>query len=384
MQAGRYDDANEKFKQAVAFNPSDRETWNDWGNALLSAGRGEEAIEKYRQSTMCDPKFAVAWSNWGEALFSLDRADVAIEMFRKAAECAPKLPNAWSKWARTLLALRRFEEAAEKARKCTECDPAFFNGWYFWGEALMAIGHPEEAEKKYVQALSLKPNDSYALTGLANTLCELKRYSDADDVYAKAVEANSSTAGFILSGWAEHLAKQGRHDEALKKYEEASRQRDALTQPLLWKAWGDEILQAGDREGAEDKYERIADCPLEHAETIEAYLRARDDAKHPEKVIAAMQRACERRPGNVIAKAAWGFALVIQKNTTDGMAKIKEALQAKALDSERAWVFFYQGRALAVLEKKQEAATAYREARKSAANVWLKGQLDWRLKEIEP
>ena len=76
---GRYKEAIEAYRQAVANDPKFSYPYNGLGIALESLGRDEEAIEAYRQAIAIDPKYAYPYNGLGNTLRSLGRNEEAIE-----------------------------------------------------------------------------------------------------------------------------------------------------------------------------------------------------------------------------------------------------------------------------------------------------------------
>jgi len=65
------------------------------------------------------------------------------------------------------LAVGEFDEAIALYRRCVALDPAFFDGWHALGMALLKTGQTKEAIGCGLQAVTLKPNDLLAWTGLS-------------------------------------------------------------------------------------------------------------------------------------------------------------------------------------------------------------------------
>lgn len=78
----------------------------------------------------------------------------------------PELENLFDD-ANGHLALGELEEAIALYRRCVALDPAFFDGWHALGMALLKTGHTKEAIGCGLQAVTLRPNDLLAWTGLS-------------------------------------------------------------------------------------------------------------------------------------------------------------------------------------------------------------------------
>ncbi len=65
------------------------------------------------------------------------------------------------------LALGELDDAILLYRRCVDLDPEFFDGWHALGMALLKTGQTKEAIGCGLQAVTLKPNDLLAWTGLS-------------------------------------------------------------------------------------------------------------------------------------------------------------------------------------------------------------------------
>lgn len=65
------------------------------------------------------------------------------------------------------LAVGELDAAIVLYRKCVALDPAFFDGWHALGMALLKTGQIKEAIGCGLQAVTLRPNDLLAWTGLS-------------------------------------------------------------------------------------------------------------------------------------------------------------------------------------------------------------------------
>jgi len=80
------------------------------------------------------------------------RADELADLFDDANGC---------------LALGELDEAVALYRRCVQIDPDFFDGWHALGMALLKTDAVKEAIGCGLKAVSLRPNDLLAWTGLS-------------------------------------------------------------------------------------------------------------------------------------------------------------------------------------------------------------------------
>jgi tetratricopeptide (TPR) repeat protein len=83
-EAGKFDDAAEKFARVVSADPQNLNALINWGSALSQGGKPVQAIPKYQQALMQDPNKAEAYYNWGVALERLGRSQEAVAKYEQA------------------------------------------------------------------------------------------------------------------------------------------------------------------------------------------------------------------------------------------------------------------------------------------------------------
>ena len=143
-QAGRYTDAAQEFRRALAAQPDSVEARVNLGSVLALSGDRAGAAEHFREALKRDPANVTAHFNLGSLL-----ADGA------PGEARPHL------------------EAVVAAR------PADAEARRLLAKALRDSGRPEEALSQYARAVEIAPGDETARLGEAETLVRLARYAEA-------------------------------------------------------------------------------------------------------------------------------------------------------------------------------------------------------------
>lgn len=111
---GRYESATERFREALAIQPSGRaHTWLAW--SLSELGEKRRAVYHCRRSIEIDPAYPNAYNDLGSYLLDLGRPREAERWLRKAITfedyCCPHY--AYYHLARSLLLQGRIEAATE-------------------------------------------------------------------------------------------------------------------------------------------------------------------------------------------------------------------------------------------------------------------------------
>ena len=82
------------FAENLAFNPQDRERWNDYGIGLLLQGDLKGAERAFENVTKLDPQYADGWVNIARARIQEGNIDAAKPVLEKALAVNPQLASA--------------------------------------------------------------------------------------------------------------------------------------------------------------------------------------------------------------------------------------------------------------------------------------------------
>ncbi|HVB37849.1 MAG TPA: tetratricopeptide repeat protein [Vicinamibacterales bacterium] len=91
--AGRYDEAMQAYRQALAASPDSPFLYRELGDLELKRGETAQALEQFRQAVKLDPTDAHAWEQMGGLLEQQGQLNEAVSAFRQAyaAEPGPEL-----------------------------------------------------------------------------------------------------------------------------------------------------------------------------------------------------------------------------------------------------------------------------------------------------
>jgi tetratricopeptide (TPR) repeat protein len=133
------------FAQHLAFNPQDRERWNDYGIGLLLQGDLKGAERAFEYVTKLEPQYANGWVNIARALIQEGNIDAAKSVLEKA------------------LAL----------------DPDLASAHYFRGLAFKADGQYPQAFDDFAKAAAQYPRDRVVRNQMGRMLFLQRKYADA-------------------------------------------------------------------------------------------------------------------------------------------------------------------------------------------------------------
>jgi tetratricopeptide (TPR) repeat protein len=176
-------------RKAIEINSQDSDAYGVLGDALLEVGRYHEAQAAYHYMIELD-----------ESLYSYSRLAGLKSLRGDSAGATADLERAI---------------AAGKAAK----QPAESIAWAEWqlGSEQFTVGNLAQAEACYQRSLGTYPNYYRALSGMAQVRAAQKRYSEAVDLYQKAI------AILPMPDYAAALGdvyeKMGQREQARRQYE---------------------------------------------------------------------------------------------------------------------------------------------------------------------
>jgi len=185
-----FEQAEEKFAQAIAIRPDYALAYATWGDMLLQNRRQyKQASEKYEKAVALNPNLAWVYGNWGVALFKLKEYEKAIVQYKEAIE---RKPLAWvyKDWGEALLHLGKYESAIERYKQALKLKPNEHSYYYLWGNALFDLKQYQQAIEQYKKALALKPKKRLYYYVWGNALIELEQYEDAVTQFEEALKIN--------------------------------------------------------------------------------------------------------------------------------------------------------------------------------------------------
>jgi len=149
------------------------------GRVAARAGRYADAAEEFRRALAAQPESVEGRVNLGSMLaLSGDRAG-AVEQFREALRRDPANATAHFNLASLLADGPSREEALAHAEATVKARPEDAEARRLRARLLRDAGRPEEALPEYARAVELAPGDETARLGEAETLVRLGRYAEA-------------------------------------------------------------------------------------------------------------------------------------------------------------------------------------------------------------
>jgi tetratricopeptide (TPR) repeat protein len=288
-------------------------------------------------------------------LYQTDKAAARREALQLIAPTHPQ-----RKWAFNLLGFIAADSGDNDAaigwyRRAIAADEddQFAIAYNNWGNALRAKGDPDGAIAKYMRAIDLDPENTFAYSNWGNALSDKGDLDGAIAKHARAAELDPES-GFAYNNWGNALYNKGDLDGAIAKYMRATEldPEDALA----YFNWGIALDDKGELDGAIAKYMRATELDPKDAGAYTNWgiaLRAKGDM---DGAIAKFIRATKLDPKNAFAYFNWGGVLGNKGDLAGAFAKF---LRATELDPEYANAHFNKALALQMLSRAGDAADAF-------------------------
>lgn len=179
---GRWAQASQAFRRALAFQPDDPDTLASLGDAELAQARWPQAHAAYRRALTLSAGCAPALSGLGRLACDRLQFSLADGYFQRSLRADPAQGRAWA----ARIQICRLRQAVSQARmllraaQCIVCDPAQ-TFWLALAEAslLQDAGDVSGADRLLQQAIeALPPEPPVEAHRLYNTLAALRHPSD--------------------------------------------------------------------------------------------------------------------------------------------------------------------------------------------------------------
>ena len=185
---GRYDEAVEVLRRAVAEDLSDPVPLCELARALCGAARWDEAISAAESAIGLAP--ANEWPHrlHAIALLGAERKTEAEAAAREAVELEPDLAATWQILARCLMARRDRAKARDAAERALALDPEDASSHAILGDISLrsSLGQARLAERHLRAALAREPEDPALLNNLGVALRAQDREGESAQVFEAA------------------------------------------------------------------------------------------------------------------------------------------------------------------------------------------------------
>jgi tetratricopeptide (TPR) repeat protein len=339
-------------------SPSPVNAASDAGIKALDEGRYEDAAQIFRQAVASNPGDYPAHFNLALAYGFLHKDAEGIEEYRKVLELKPGLYEAELNQATLLLRLKRGGEAVPLLEAAAGQKPKEFRPRYYLGEAELAAGDPRKAAESYRSALEIDGQSAAAQAGMGRALARDGKLAEAAPYFQKAATLDAGYRGSLLE-LASLYEKSGRKAEAIeifRQFPEDPGAQEHLAQLLL------ESKQYAEAIPAWEKAYGSSPTAANRVGLAMAYLFN----QQTEKALPLLDKAVAEDGANFDLRVMYAHALRDRKQYRPAADQFSAALKLKP-DAGHTWDEL--GGVLYMAEDYQPALAAFERAHQLGENT---------------
>jgi tetratricopeptide (TPR) repeat protein len=255
MMNRNLDAAEEKIKASLAINPSSPVTRNNMALVYMQQGKWDEATRELDEARRLGEIYLQIPSPDGSPNPMQPAYDLTLQLIQTMPlfRLQFEVDQAFN--------AQRWDEAIAKTEQVLKLQPDNSDVLYQLALAQAHAGRLEDAQGAIDRALSLNPGDKQAQE-LKEIIIQRQQVAEAQRVQ-KIIEEGQK------------LAAEGKHDEALRKYDEARAAAEPEQMPGLWLGVARAQAEMGNTQGATQAYQeaiKVAPEPAEFQREFADYL----------------------------------------------------------------------------------------------------------------
>lgn len=208
------------WTHVLEVTPQSPVSLTNLGAALAEAGRLEEAVERYEAALRLDSHYLEAATDLGIALSRLGRFEEAEQRLRAALRQRPEDAGLHTNLGIALAAMGRHKAALAAYRTGLRLDPDHVGARYNLALELSRLGELDAAADQYLALLDLRPDHAQARNNLGNILLRQGRYDRAVLQFELAARAEPKNPTPHINLGAV-LAETGKYRQAVARYRRA-------------------------------------------------------------------------------------------------------------------------------------------------------------------
>ena len=182
------------YTTAIDLNPRYADAYFNKGNLLRDIGRIEEALTFYNKAIEFNSTVVDHYINQGNLLIDLDQSQGALESFNIAIKMRPGFAQAYNNRGNAYLDLGLTAQALQDYSYALSLDPKYVQAYSNRGNALRLLGDLAAAKTNYLRALCLDPCFAVVHNNLGVLLMESFLTRPSIECFNAAIELNPTFA----------------------------------------------------------------------------------------------------------------------------------------------------------------------------------------------
>ncbi|RKX92595.1 MAG: hypothetical protein DRP84_09790 [Spirochaetes bacterium] len=217
---GRYKEAIETYKKALAINPKDEEAYSNLGLAYAAINKNNEAITSYKKAIKINPKWAEAYNNLGIVYKTLGNHEEALKLYEEALKINPEYGDVYNNLGNLYYSINKKEEAIKTYKKALTINPDNTKVYYNLGNLYSSSGENKKALVFYKKGIKINPNQADVYNNLGSTYLALGLREKAMEAFENSIEINPNSAK-PYNNLGSVYASCGEYEKAMKLFKQS-------------------------------------------------------------------------------------------------------------------------------------------------------------------
>jgi tetratricopeptide (TPR) repeat protein len=162
-EQGRYDEALDYNRKALAINPRFASIPYHAGLIYQKMKRYDEAVDKFSKAIELSPQMSIAYYERGKSRLSLGQEDLALADLEQAIKDTPDLLGAYNERGVIFGMKQRWAEALQDFNRVLAADPGDVSALKNRGNLYRLLGQYDRALSEFGAVLRIDPHDRMAL-----------------------------------------------------------------------------------------------------------------------------------------------------------------------------------------------------------------------------
>jgi tetratricopeptide (TPR) repeat protein len=386
--------AIDQYKQIIAKDAKDMESWLTLGRLYRVAGNSVESEKSYKQAMEIDPNSEEALTGLAVVYADIGDTKKSIEMLRVVTERNPS-PRTLAALAQSYEQMRDYKSAAEVLKKAVEVAPE--NGRFKreLAQNLLFSERYDEALKLYMQLAAEDPRDAQLQLRISEIYRQKRDFAKARAALDKAKELDKDNLD-VRYDEVNLLDAQGKTEEAIKALKaivddtqkKSYSAAEKASRAMLLERLGLLHRSANRYQQAVDIFRQIGEDaesgPRVSVLIVDTYRAAKDYKKALEESNAALKKYPEER----IVRLANASVLADMGKADEGAAVLRKLLsgdKAKDRDLHIAIAQLYEkSKRFAEMGKALDSAENLADTPQDKENIhFMRGAMYERMKKYD-
>lgn len=187
LEVEQWDQARDKFVEAIQLDTKNQEALNNLGNAYQREARYDLAIKYYEEVLRLNNNNPLGHNDLGVAYQAIGKRDLAIREFLEAVRLDPYYTDAHNNLGNVYLLSNQLDLAAIEYHKTIDLNPKHLMAHTNLGILYQKEGKMQEALNEFSLGLTLNPHSSIAQFNYGYILDLLGRTGEAISHYEEAI-----------------------------------------------------------------------------------------------------------------------------------------------------------------------------------------------------